>query len=97
MAKTETKLEWMDVQPEALSPDAQAAYGEYKAAYRLAKEVKERFEAIARLNLPNPGPGREIKFGYNFGKLSIAVGEAKARPADKPKLDLAAFITGGQG
>lgn len=97
MAKVETKLTWMDIQPEALSPAAQAAYADHKAAYRLAKEAKERFEAVARASMPNPGPGREIKFGYNFGKLSIAVGEAKPVKADKPALDLTAFITGARG
>jgi len=91
MAKTE--LKWLEINPEMLLPDAQAAYAKYKEAYRMAKACKDAFEQIARSGLPNPGEGKEIKFGYNFGKLSIAVGDAKAKATpDKP--DLMSFIKG---
>jgi len=90
-----TKLEWTDIDPAELSADAQSHYAAYKASYRAMKEAKARFEASARECIPAPD-GLEVKFGYNFGKLGIALapkGEAKVA---KPKQSLAEWIEAQQ-
>lgn len=79
--KTYTEdLEWREIDPETLDAGLAQAYRDYKTAYRLATECRERFEAMMR-DSADVGYGRELKFGYRFGKLSIAVGPV----ADKPK------------
>ena len=42
--------------------------------------------------------GQELKFGYNFGKLSIAVGEKRERKVAKAKASLTDWLAAqGQG
>lgn len=91
MAKTE--LSWTDINPAELPPAVRAKYDAYKASYRAMKEAKAGFEDAARSVIPAP-TGFEIKFGYNFGKLGIALAPItdKPKPAAKGTTSLAAWI-----
>lgn len=67
--------------------NAQNVWGLYQAskqAYREYKVQRDTFEEAMQAAFANKMPnGYELKFGYNFGKLSIAVGpvtERKAQP-----------------
>ena len=89
-----TDLSWMnDVSMDDLSEQSQANYREYKAAYAMMKEAKAKFEngMNAEAGLPN---GKALVFNYRFGKLSVAIGEAKDKAATtaKAKSSLADFI-----
>jgi hypothetical protein len=61
-----------------------AQYQASKAAYRAYKVERDQFEMNMQVAFGDKLPaGYELKFGYNFGKLSIAVGpvtERKAQP-----------------
>lgn len=61
-----------------------AQYEASKQAYRAYKAERDRFELQMQEAFADRMPqGMELKFGYNFGKLSIAVGpvsERKAQP-----------------
>jgi hypothetical protein len=99
MGKSEAK--WQEVDPTSLSTKAQKAYNEYKRLYREAKAARESFEEQVNDEAGLPASHRVI-FGYNFGKLSMAVveGEAKAKAKPvAPKLNLAQFLAAqaGQG
>lgn len=89
----ETKLNWTDISPDELSSDVQGAYDAYKVAYRTMKAAKLAFETAARGEIPAP-EGFEVKFGYNFGKLGIALAPVTDKPkaSAKPKQSLAAWI-----
>lgn len=72
MTKERTAAEWREIDPATLTGGIADAYRQYKEAYRIAKANKDRFEEAmaAKAGLPS-----ELKliFGYNFGKLSVAV------------------------
>ena len=61
-----------------------AQYQASKTAYRAYKAERDVFEMAMQEAFAEMMPaGQELKFGYNFGKLSIAVGpvtERKAQP-----------------
>ena len=53
-----------------------------KAAYREYKAQRDVFEKAMQAGFADKLPaGYELKFGYNFGKLSIAVGPITERKA----------------
>lgn len=80
MAKFETKLDWTQVDPSTLSHDDLANYEAYKAAYRTMKEARVMFE----LGMQDQAPkGKRLVFGYNFGKLSVAIDTALDAPKTK--------------
>ncbi len=57
-------------------------YQASKQAYRAYKEQRDAFEALMQTGFAEMLPaGMELKFGYNFGKLSIAVGPVTERKA----------------
>jgi hypothetical protein len=88
-----TELTWInDIDVSALSPEAQANYREYKAAYAMAKEAQVKFEQGVNDEAGLP-EGKAIVFNYRFGKLSMAIGEAKVKvkPA-QGKVNLAQFL-----
>lgn len=95
MAKTE--LAWTDINPAELPPPVRVKYDAYKAAYRAMKEAKLAFEESARGVIPAPD-GFEVKFGYNFGKLGIALAPVsdKPKPAAKGATTLAQWIAAQQ-
>lgn len=67
-----------------LGTEAWALFQKSKEAYRAYKAERDTFEAAMQAAFADKLPsGQELKFGYNFGKLSIAVGpisERKAQP-----------------
>ena len=92
MAKEKrTDAVWVEIDPASLNPDQAQAYAAYKEAYRVMKANRVGFEASMSRGVPE---GQRMIFGYNFGKLSVAVvaedrKEAKART---PKLSLADYM-----
>jgi hypothetical protein len=95
MAKTDAI--WTELNPASLPTEIANAYIEYKAAYKLMKDQRVAFETSLAdaASLPE---GKRMVFGYNFGKLSVAIVDddrkpAKATPA---KQSLADFIASQQ-
>ncbi len=84
MAKAKSDAVWQEIDPASL-PEAQGGlYQEYKAQYRAMKEAREAFEASFA---PAAPAGKRFVFGYNFGKLSMALVEDDRKPA-QPKATL---------
>ena len=64
--------------------DVWALYQASKTAYREYKRQRDVFEIAMNMAFAEKLPaGYELKFGYNFGKLSIAVGPVTERKAAK--------------
>ncbi len=91
MAKTfDSKLAWVQVDVDTLTHDDRANYEAYKAAYRVMKEARVMFELGMQDQAPS---GKRLVFGYNFGKLSVAMDAAQDAPkAKQGTLSLAAFL-----
>lgn len=88
----DTKAVWLDVNVSDISPDAKAQYEAYKAAYRVMKEARAQFEETMAMDYA-VATGKRLVFGYNFGKLSIAVvADDKPRKVAKAKVSLAEFL-----
>lgn len=90
---SKSDLEWMTIDPDTLPAHHAALYAEYKALYRKMKEAREKFEETVNEAAKLP-EGKRLVFGYNFGKLSMAVAEddkRRARAAE-PKASLADFL-----
>lgn len=83
---------WLNVSLDDISIQARHQYEQYKAAYRLMKEAREAFEGT--MTRDNPvATGQRLVFGYNFGKLSLAVvADDQPRKQAKPKQSLADFL-----
>lgn len=79
MAKQEAN--WVNIDIDSLSGEQLDAYKTYKDAYRIMKAQREAFEQIMGKDIPQ---GQRMIFGYNFGKLSVAVVEDDRKVA-KPK------------
>jgi hypothetical protein len=89
------KEDWKQVDAQTLAKaigDEQAAhvwsmYEASKAAYRAYKAERDIFEQSMQGAFAAQMPtGMELKFGYNFGKLSIALGPVSERKA-QPKAE----------
>lgn len=79
--------DWQNVEISELHSDTAELYRIAKEQYRTYKAAREKFEQAMQDNYADAlGDDEELKFGYNFGKLSIAVGEKRER---KPKRDTA--------
>jgi hypothetical protein len=92
MAKDSNAV-WSELNPDTLAPEMAKAYAEYKELYRMMKAQRQAFETMVS-NAAQLPKGKRVVFGYNFGKLSVAIVEddrkpAKATPA---KQSLADFI-----
>lgn len=92
MAKDSTAV-WSEINPDTLPAEIGQAYALYKEMYREMKAQRTQFETMLSdaATLPE---GKRVIFGYNFGKLSVAIVDddrkpAKATPA---KQSLADFI-----
>ncbi len=103
MAKERSELEWQTVDVGELAQDTRQAYEASKIAYRAYKVAKEGFEQAMQKDFAEHMPAQsELKFGYMFGKLSIAVGPITERKG-KAKVQgsladwLAAQAQGGRG
>lgn len=95
MAKQEAT--WINIDIETLGETERKAYDAYKASYQAMKAARSQFEqgleASAKLAV-----GTRMIFGYNFGKLSVAVVEDDRKVA-KPKAttqSLAEFLRSAQ-
>ena len=79
-------LNWTNVSTEQLPAALRTQYEGMKALYRQYAHSKAEFEAAMQKAYGAKLPaGKELKFGYMFGKLSIAVGPARERKAAKAK------------
>ena len=93
MAKANSDAVWTEINPETLPEQIKHAYDYYKEMYREMKEQRQCFEKAMADTAELP-TGKRMIFGYNFGKLSVAIVDddrkpAKATPA---KQSLADFI-----
>ncbi len=79
MAKTSTAT-WTQIDTDSLPIAIAKQYANYKSAYAEMKAERKAFEdaLAAMLTLPQ---GKRAVFGYNFGKLSIAIVDDDAKPA----------------
>jgi hypothetical protein len=85
-------LVWQELNPDTLQPESAKAYRAYKAKYAEAKSLKDAFEAcmVKAAELPAT---HTLRFGYNFGKLSVAVDKATvASSASKKAISFADLI-----
>lgn len=74
-----SNLSWKEIDPTTLSKAQQDAYNAYKTAYSATTTKRKAFEALVTADMAKVLPaGRGPVFGYRFGKLSLAIGEAKA-------------------
>ena len=91
--------DWNEVDVAGLSEQGQSLYIEMKTAYRQYASRKATFEDYMQSTFGGRLPeGQELKFGYNFGKLSIAVGEKRERKVAKAKASLTDWLAAqGQG
>ncbi len=79
---TNDKNDWRNVDLSELTEQQRTLYAASKAAYQAYARAKGAFEQQMQAdNASNLPAGMELKFGYMFGKLSVAIGpkrEAKA-------------------
>lgn len=68
MARQEAN--WIEIDITTLQDDQLKAYDTYKMIYRDMKAARERFEQLMSRDVPE---GERMIFGYNFGKLSVAI------------------------
>jgi hypothetical protein len=89
------KEDWKQVDTQALRNAVGDIQGDHlwsmyeasKQAYRAYKAERDEFELAMQEAFKGKLPsGMELKFGYNFGKLSIAVGPVSERKA-QPKAE----------
>lgn len=75
-----TTLTWQNIECPA---ELAGEYAQMKVIYRQYKEAKEAFERAMNSHARDNGlpESLELKFGYNFGKLSAAVVERSAPKA----------------
>ena len=97
MVKAKSDAVWSEINPDTLPQEISARYVAYKATYALMKAKRLEFEQALSEAAELP-EGKRMVFGYNFGKLSVAVVDddrkaAKAKPA---KQSLADFIAAQQ-
>lgn len=79
-----SELKWTTVDVSKLGGELQMQYNGMKALYRQYAAAKAEFESAMQAAFGDKLPGgKELKFGYNFGKLSIAVGPARERKQRK--------------
>jgi hypothetical protein len=97
MAKAKVEANWVEIDVTTLHADVQEAYAAYKQVYAEMKAIRKGFEERLSKEAGLP-EGKRMVFGYNFGKLSVAIVDddrkpAKATPA---KQSLADFIAAQQ-
>lgn len=93
MATAKTDADWLTIDANSLPPIIKDKYDAYKQAYHAMKAARQDFEATMT-EAASLAKGKRMIFGYNFGKLSIAVVADDRKPA-KPKnnvLSLAVFL-----
>jgi hypothetical protein len=94
MAKQDrSELKWVEIDVESLEDTQRIAYDDYKAAYKAMKSARECFEEEMQSLAPE---GKRLVFGYNFGKLSVAVTEKAVEKAKAGKQSLSQYLAGMQ-
>jgi spermidine/putrescine-binding protein len=89
MAKAKSDAVWQEIDPASL-PEAQSKlYAEYKAQHKVMQATKAAFEDSFAPAAPK---GKRFVFGYNFGKLSMAIVEDDRKPAPKAQRTLADWL-----
>ena len=66
------KADWHNIDIDTLPESLRTPYELYKKSYKQAKADREAFEADM-ISAIDPPKGKRVVFGYNFGKLSVAV------------------------
>lgn len=92
MAKQPATATWTQIDTTSLPTAIAKQYANYKSAYTEMKAERKAFEdaLTAMLSIPS---GKRAIFGYNFGKLSIAIVDAAAAPkAGSSAVSLASLI-----
>lgn len=71
---------------QAMGAEAQGHWAKMKAAYLAYAGAKAEFEAFMQAQVADKLPKEsELKFGYMFGKLSVAIGPKREAKAAKAK------------
>lgn len=91
-AKAKSDAVWSELNVDSLETADLANYSTYKALYRQMKEAREAFESGMQRLAP---VGKRIIFGYNFGKLSVAIVDDDRKPKAKGAVDLSTLIRRG--
>jgi hypothetical protein len=82
-------LNWQTVDVDELPEHIRKGYEDAKAAYKQYMRLRQEFEDNMQAQFASTLPeGQELKFGYNFGKLSIAVGPVRVKKQAKAKMSL---------
>lgn len=80
MAKTTAiDTKWTQIDTDSLPTAIAKQYANYKSAYAEMKAERKAFEDALTAMLTIPA-GKRAVFGYNFGKLSIAIVADDAKP-----------------
>lgn len=97
MAVAKQDADWVNIDIDTLDTQTLNAYQGYKASYKTMKECREVFERTMAEAAKLP-QGRRMIFGYNFGKLSVAVVEddRKAPKAKATTQSLSDFLKAAQ-
>ena len=87
---------WSEINPETLPRSVAEAYAQYKEMYKEMKAQRMIFENMLA-EVARVPEGKRIVFGYNFGKLSVALVDddrkpAKATPARQSLADFIASL-----
>lgn len=87
------KADWQTLDPATLPAPIAKQYARYKEAYLEMKAERNAFEQAMRDLAPAPA-GKRLVFGYNFGKLSVALVDDTGTTVTsaKPALSLSAFL-----
>jgi hypothetical protein len=73
--------DWTEIDPNTeLSATTRQMYEQAKSIYKQYKAARDMFEGAMQDEHAGALPaGSELKFGYKFGKLSIAIGPKRER------------------
>ena len=78
----ETKLSWHNVAIDDLNKEEQALWNKMKETYKAYVALRENFEKVITPSLRLTLDARdtdEVKFGYRFGQLSVALAPVVVR------------------
>ena len=95
MAMTKSDAVWVEIDPATLDVEQQDAYRAYKEAYAKMKALRQGFQGLMAIGVPT---GQRMIFGYNFGKLSVAIvpDDRKQVKPKQAKLSLAEYMAQAQ-
>jgi hypothetical protein len=84
-----TKLDWINVNADAMGATMKRKYLALKEAQQKARAAREDFELSFIAESKKAGKvedGESLKFGYNFGRLAVAiVDESEMKPKKEAK------------